>query len=576
MTEAGIDALLVDRLSTGAGRLGWEYVEPRPVAAGPEDNRPPVWVEPAPVLPPDTTGRNVFIGCGTFLLVGSLMCLPFLVVSDSARPVLFSLIGLGALTIALPTVISQAKAKEAEKELRARREFHWTEFQRGHRQWQERVAAHNAAELTRWVSTPRWYPVGPRRRPGRVDVFGGSADGWAALLATYGSTLLDEGVFVLDLTEQWVADGLTGIAERSDLDVDAIAFPTDGLDVFAGLPDGEIAELLAAALGAAQEDVRALHVDLIGAVLDRLAGPTTLSRVVAGLKTLRGNHVEGALSEAETDLLTAAADTVAGSEQARRELRFITGMLDLVTAAEPADAFDDLWPESGITVITTVGPHQRRKNFADRLLFHRVLHRLRDTPLGTGRGVLVVAGADDLGGAALRELARQAERAGVPLVLLMRTLDEDLQPLLGSADSVAVVMRLGNAREAAVAAGYLGREHRFQLSALTFEVGRTLTGSRSYARGGAQGTSTTTGEHGVTTTRTSTWQRTTGYAEADSTGRGATLTRSYEFAVEPTTIQSLPVTSFVLVEDGQSGRRVVLGDCNPGIALLDKVSPTPR
>ena len=39
---------------------------------------------------------------------------------------------------------------------------------------------------------------------------------------------------------------------------------------------------------------------------------------------------------------------------------------------------------------------------------------------------------------------------------------------------------------------------------------------------------------------------------------------------------AMPPTAFVLVEPGPKGRRVVLGDCNPGITLLDKVAADPR
>ena len=46
----------------------------------------------------------------------------------------------------------------------------------------------------------------------------------------------------------------------------------------------------------------------------------------------------------------------------------------------------------------------------------------------------------------------------------------------------------------------------------------------------------------------------------------------YEFQVEPTALQSLAPTAFVLVEAGPTGRRVVMGDCNPGIVLLDRVA----
>jgi hypothetical protein len=55
-----------------------------------------------------------------------------------------------------------------------------------------------------------------------------------------------------------------------------------------------------------------------------------------------------------------------------------------------------------------------------------------------------------------------------------------------------------------------------------------------------------------------------------------TAARVYEFEVEPTALQGLAPTAFVMVENGMSGRRVVVGDCNPGTVLLDRVADRPR
>jgi hypothetical protein len=46
--------------------------------------------------------------------------------------------------------------------------------------------------------------------------------------------------------------------------------------------------------------------------------------------------------------------------------------------------------------------------------------------------------------------------------------------------------------------------------------------------------------------------------------------------VEPAVLQSLPETAFVLVEAAAGGRRVRFGDCNPGIAMLERVADAPR
>jgi hypothetical protein len=86
----------------------------------------------------------------------------------------------------------------------------------------------------------------------------------------------------------------------------------------------------------------------------------------------------------------------------------------------------------------------------------------------------------------------------------------------------------------------------------------------------------TNSSESYTESRSRTWQETVSRSVSDSTTDGTVTARVYEFAVEPTTIQSLPPTAFVLVEAGSSGRRVVLADCNPGITLLDRVATTPQ
>jgi hypothetical protein len=232
----------------------------------------------------------------------------------------------------------------------------------------------------------------------------------------------------------------------------------------------------------------------------------------------------------------------------------------------------------------------RRKDALDRVLFARTLHELRARRPGKAPDVLVVAGADHLGRESLEAMARQARRSGVRLVLLMERLRNELRELLGSSDSAAVLMRLGNAQDAAAAAEFIGRGHRFVLSQLTEQAGRTITEGAATSKGETDGTTVTEGttrgrgaggftsgtSKSLAESRTRSWQETANRSQAESTTTGETTSRVYEFAVEPTTIQSLPATAFILVESGGSGRRVALADCNPGTCLLDRVAADAR
>lgn len=80
----------------------------------------------------------------------------------------------------------------------------------------------------------------------------------------------------------------------------------------------------------------------------------------------------------------------------------------------------------------------------------------------------------------------------------------------------------------------------------------------------------------VSTSLSRSWQDSTNTSTARSTTNGENLSRVYEFTVEPTQLQSLPVTGLVLAVAGPGGRRVVFGDCNPGINFLPRLSAQPR
>jgi hypothetical protein len=328
---------------------------------------------------------------------------------------------------------------------------------------------------------------------------------------------------------------------------------------------------------------------------------------------MAGDGAGSPLSDAEIAALAAEVDSVGHGGQVEQELQALAGALESLAAEEAAAAGPDprdgvgdadaVPPEPGaeLTVIATAGAHQRRKELLDRLVFHRALHDLRTRPADGPRGTLIVAGADRLGVDALETLTRQARRTGTRLILLMERLRQELEELLGGPDCASILMRLGNAREAAAAAQFIGREHRFVLSQLTVQVGQTFTEGVAQSRGSQESVSegTTSGTNAsfggfsmgevpvpifsfgssssrtTTTSRAETWQNTVNQSTSDTTTRGATGARSYDFAVEPTAIQGLPATAFILVEAGAARRRVVLADCNPGIALLERVAPAP-
>lgn len=187
-------------------------------------------------------------------------------------------------------------------------------------------------------------------------------------------------------------------------------------------------------------------------------------------------------------------------------------------------------------------------------------------------------------------MARQARSAGVRLVFLLEHLREAAVQVAGGSDSATVFMRMGNGEEAKAAAQFIGQEHKFLVNQLTRQIGETLTEGRGssygYQRGVSESDGSNTGggisgstwgsSRSFSTSLSRSWQDSTNTSTARSTTTGENLSRVYEFTVEPTQLQSLPTTGLILVEAGPGGRRVVFGDCNPGINFMPRLSARPR
>src|SRR6266700_7398482 len=80
--------------------------------------------------------------------------------------------------------------------------------------WRASVETWNAGERARIAQADLWYPVAADQAVSRVDVFGGTTDGWAALVTTLGASLLaaDRFILLLDLSEHDVSRELAAMA----------------------------------------------------------------------------------------------------------------------------------------------------------------------------------------------------------------------------------------------------------------------------------------------------------------------------------------------------------------------------
>ncbi|MYT11153.1 MULTISPECIES: hypothetical protein [unclassified Streptomyces] len=492
-----------------------------------------------------------------------------------------------AFLIALPAIIAVfrfSSDKQNEMNAKRRREELRAAYETGFERWRTDVLTHDAAERRRVDEALRWFPVHLASRPRRIDVYGGTADGWASLLVTLGASLLAnaKGLWLLDLSHQTVGRELAALADTRGMPVARVELPSASVppDLSWELPADELAEVLAEALSTLRPegtdiDLRATDASILHAVLERLDEPVTFGRIASGLEVLlrvhEPDHGPEPLATTELDRLTAAIDVVGQSDRVQNELRFVYDVTRLLARAEPSPVTlpaPNQWLIPGrLTILSTHDVNERRKDVMDRVLFFLVLHQLRRGRIPADAGTLVIAGAEHLGRSALEAMARQARIAGVRLVLLMTHVREDIRQLLGGQDSATVLMRLGNAEEAKAAADFIGQGHKFVMNQLTRQVGESQSKGRSHSYGGGAS------QFGGWSTS---WQNSVDSSTTDSVTRGETVSRVYEFTVEPTQIQSLPPTGLILIETGPQSRRVLFGDCNPAITLLPRVADAPR
>ncbi|MEU9303313.1 hypothetical protein [Streptomyces sp. NPDC048269] len=600
---------LAEQVFAGEERWGWEYVEPPVLVPHHLANTPPVWKEPSD---PDLRRRETAagqksgkgIGCAIVLTLGIGV---------------FGGVWYGLLLLIILTAIfmtPRLTLLAARSAAQRRRERLWREHQQRLNHWQSLLAEHEAEHRLRSAEVDLWYPLRLDSRPGRIDVFGGTGNGWASLLATVGGPLLASGqpVLVMDLSQQSIALELAVLAAHRDVHVQHVPLPaaTVTADLLDGFTPEELAECLAEALRsmrpeAAEVDLHSIDAELIETTARSLEAPVTYARLAAGLRVLLRIYEPGAdggpLSPREVEALSQAIDFVGQGERIQNELRHVRGLMELM-AKSPARAdvnlaLSELWQPGRLTILATDDRVERRKDLTDRIAFFQLLHHLRQRRFTGGTGMLVIAGADQLGRAALESMARQARTADIRLTLLFEHLREDTVKVAGGSDSATIFMRIGNGHEARDAAQFIGQDYKFLVNQLTKQVGETFTEGRgsSYGEQDAESTSTGSNKGGsfsrsgflsatsgrnwgtsrtFTTSLSRSWQETTNTSTARSTTHGENLSRVYEFTVEPTQLQALPATGMVVVEAGPHGRRAVFADCNPGIAGLPRLSTLPR
>ncbi|WP_242418126.1 MULTISPECIES: hypothetical protein [Frankia] len=633
------EAQLIQGLFVPRERWGWEFVDGGPPTPSPLADERPVWTPPAlPDLTELAARRDRSLRSLWKRLPVPAAFVVFGVLLASEGGLFFVPAGLVlALLAGLPPLVRHRRLVRARRRTATATATARAAHEQAVVSWRAEIDAHIRADERRREAASSFFPIVTPAATPRVDVFGGDGNGWASLLATAGCSVLTggTGILLVDLSERTVGGGLARLAGQARWPVESWDLPRqlDEVALLDGLGPRETGELVADAFGPTREGDqdhhrRALHADLVSTVGQVLGERLTFRRLAEGLRVLEGlddGTAAAALSTAEAGALVGRMNAFGRGERIPDELRYLRSSLEAlcppdasaVAAQRAAIAggpgagglrrLATWWPVQGLRVMATSSrtSSTHHKELADRLVIQAVLHQLRRRELApaAGRDMLVVAGADHLGRPVLGGLARHAEIAGVRLVLLFERLADDAERVLGSQGGSTIIMRLGNGKDATTAAEFIGRGHRFVMSQVTTQVGRSFTTGDSDSVGYSDGTSDTTGTSGgssrtydrtrllpwlqntstntgwqesVTTSRSQTWQRTTNTSVSDSTNDGSTTQRVYEFLIEPTTVQTLPTTAFLLVSPVDGPGRVISGDCNPGTVLLPRVSPVDR
>lgn len=461
--------------------------------------------------------------------------------------------------------------------------------------WSGRRAAFEDQESRRLSSLPQWVSA-PAPGHRRIDVVGGNLWGWEAFLTVFGSSALASRgpMVVLDLSGEQITGELARGAVASGLDVDMQLLPAElaDSDLLAGLDVPSLVDIFVESLhggdSKATRGERVLDARLLGALCGKLAdGGLTMPRIAAGARVLLNESHDGAdLSPDERAELADHVFSESYREQSSGSLRVIEALADslgdLGSRTRQRPAADLRCVSMSTTWRTGAG------DFLSDLVVAWVARQIAADTAVAQVATLVVAGADELAPRHLERLSDLCNRRGTRLVVMFRHLRETSFAMLGAGP--VAFMNLGNPQEAARAADFIGREHRFEISGLTRTVGGDHTHSVSDRAGGSQGFSQTVGtEQGIRSaglthapTRSwgrsrsqsrsadRSWSRSTTASDRDSWSEAESTQRVYEYAVEPRVLQQLPDYAMVLVEHAATGVEVRAVEINPDIPLLQQ------
>jgi hypothetical protein len=545
---------MVARLFAPGDRIGWDYLE-RERLMRPSELDPP----PVPMVPPQVQAQlhkaqqamvkyqqsGAVAGAGCLALLNPAVLIGYLIARSNAARRLRE---------------AQEAYRNAERQMHERR--HQVYYA-----WKAREAELQRAEWERVLALPAWWSAVPRPGTGSAGIFGGNRFGWEGFATVFGSSCLGSGqpLMVVDFSEDEVAAELATLARAAGRPVDEQVLPADleSCDLLAGLDGQQLAEVLLEGLHrdetTADRPARAVDGHILDSVSRALAPDVTAGRLAEAMLALMGEPARPVLlSAGEWDRIATELFSATYIEQSHDRFRQIHAYLSPLTAVSTR-ARERVPGAQLVTVAFRPGMSSARLEMLTDLSMQWITRLLNMR--GAGSGTLLVAGADKAARGHLERLSETCQRRGVRLVYLFRHLRETSLSLVGS--GMVGIMQLGNHREAAEAADFIGREHSFKLSQLTRTTGGSQTRTQGESLTVSQSSSSAPG--GGSSGGSRNWGTSASQAVGDSWSGSAGTQRVYEYRVEPSAVQGLPDYAMIMVEPGPTGPAVKIVDVNPDI-----------
>lgn len=588
----------LEGLLVGGPRLGWTYQDPtvamvpfgeqRPVAG------PPAAAEPLKPFPLKRILVAVGIGLGVTTLAGccGLVAQGPNGIGDLGTQIVLFAVALTVGTVGL-VVFLVWKHNEANARLREAASMPQRQYEAALAGWQQRATAHAQTEAARVAAMDLWQSTGPQPGVTRLDIVGGTADGWRDLILVAGSGYLAAHgpSVVIDLTGDRLASDLYEMCHATGVPCDWQTPPGDS-DLLAGLGANQLVDVLVESVHGDGDrelrDRRATDTRILTAVVAALGPDQSLGRIGDALRVLL--KIPGPTPHLSASERTRIADELFPADYLSASLAILQRLeahlhpLQHLTSRPPR-------PPATLTIMAASNDGtSARSELIDDLILAWVTRRIADAP-ETCR-TLMLAAADTLPARQIERLADICHRQTVTLIVLWRHLRATAATALGS--GAVAFMRMRNVDEATRAADFIGRTHKFVLSGLTRTVGGSTSrtgstgtsdaisrgASSSFTRGGRiaeliNRAQSWTRAQGTTTGTTHTVSNQTSFTSGENWGEASSTQRVYEYAIEPSVLQGLPEHAVLLVEHGQHGPVVNALDCNPAIVCLPRVNMSP-